>query len=747
MSQAADLNTTIGSTMTPTGVISEQVTTDILKTGNLNLGGQEASGISHDYTDADIKKIASILAVRNSSAELRAALASLGRDLSNIYLTPVLSEVLAPPNFSDLSKWLLGEGWVIEDSDALYINRKDAGPEQAILRLDSSAFISPGLHFVDMTVIEIQSGASLIVRNEAGEIFKKITSAGQYRFEILVNNPATAYLEFVAEYLDPSYTIRIDEINVYHVKNSFSSYMYYMSGKIISGGSGFASIDDINNAVNNLDAALRIYVNTVVDGKTSQMTAHIADTTGNPHNITPALIKAAKELHRHLLGDIDGVTEQVLTPISQNAAMIVNLTNAITEHFAAINPHGITPAIIHAANEQHLHLPEDINGLVDFETYVKELETNVNAHFTAIENRMDNSQSDATVVADMLRKHEQKTGNVHKAMPVDLGIVLATPAEAVAGTSAELYMSPLDDRTALETYVTEKNVDPVKLNPRYLGRFSLKPKNLNVNIPVTANRRYQFVLSGIKQMDLRNVTMTANGTIQTVSGTANHISFVQKAGSTLVSETVNGWKFVPSTSQYTTVQGTYDFDTNTGILRGRGIGYVLNSGFISSGVADLLDFTSAFDTPVQIDSLDTLTLTATAIPAGGEIIIDMYELMSVDNNQVVTDANPTGTIIYRMGTAALANYSLFDGSTLPRSVYAELLTYANSTGMIIDQTVWDAEVATNGYCEKFGMGDGTTTFRLPKLKNDTVINPYIKLNSKLLPSPAQVMYQFVWDAS
>lgn len=747
MSQAADLNTTTGSTLTPTGVISEQVTADVLKTGNLNLGGQEASGISHDYTDADIKKIASILAVRNSSAELRAALASLGRDLSNIYLTPVLSEVLAPPNFSDLSKWLLGEGWVIEDSDALYINRKDAGPEQAILRLDSSAFISPGLHFVDMTVIEIQSGASLIVRNETGEVFKKITSAGQYRFEILVDNPATAYLEFVAEYLDPSYSIRIDEINLYHVKNSFSSYMYYMSGKIISGGSGFASIDDINNAINNLDAALRIYVNTVVDGKTSQMTAHIADTTSNPHNITPALIKAAKDLHRHLLGDIDGVTEQVLTPISQNAAMIVNLTNAITEHFSAINPHGITPAIIKAANEQHLHLPEDINGLVDFESYVKELEANVNAHFTAIETRMDNSQSDATVVADMLRKHEQKTGNVHKAVPADLGIILATPAEAVAGTSAELYMSPLDDRTALETYVTEKNVDPVKLNPRYLGRFSLKSDNLNVNIPVIANRRYQFVLSGIKQMDLRNVTMTANGTIQTVSGTANHISFVQKAGSTLVSETVNGWKFVPSTSQYTTVQGTYDFDTNTGILRGRGIGYVLNSSFVSTGVADLLDFTSAFDTPVQIDSLDTLTLTATAIPAGGEIIIDMYELMSVDNNQVVTDANPTGTIIYRMGTTALANYSLFDGSVLPRSIYAELLAYANTTGMIVDQATWDSEVATNGYCEKFGMGDGTTTFRLPKLKNDTVINPYIKLNSKLLPSPAQVMYQFVWDAS
>lgn len=745
MSQA-DLNTTTGATMTPTGIIGEQAIIDALRTSSLTLGGNQVEGISHDYTEENLLKLASILAVRNSSAELKAALDKLGRDLSNIYLTPVLSEVLAPPNFSDLSKWLLGEGWVIEDSDALYINRKAVGPDQAILRLASTAFISPGLHFVDMTVTEIEAGAELIVRNEAGEVFKKITSAGQYRFEILVDNPATTYLEFVAGYLDPSYTIRIDEINVYHVKNSFSSYMYYMSGKIISGGSGFASIDDINNAVNNLDVALRAYVNTTVDGKTSQMTAHIADTTSNPHNITPALIRAAKEVHRHLLDDIDGVTDQILTPISQNAAMLLNLTNAINTHFSAINPHGITPAIIKAANEKHLHLPEDINGLVDFEAYVKDLETSVNAHFTAIENRMDNSQSDATVVADMLRKHEQKTGNVHGAAPVDFGIVLATPAEAVAGTSSTLYMSVQDDRAALEAYVAEKNVDPVKLNPRYLGRFSLKSSNLSVNIPVIANRRYQFVLSGIKQMDLRNVTMTANGSVQTVNGSANHISFVQKAGSTIVSETVNGWKFVPSTAQYTTVQGTYDFDTNTGVLRGRGIGYILNSSFVSTGVTDLLDFTSAFDTPVQIDSLDTLTIAATAIPAGAEIIIDMYELMSVDNNQVVTDANPVGTIIYRMGTAPLTNYSLFDGSVLPRSIYAELLAYANTTGMIVNQATWDSEVATNGYCEKFGMGDGTTTFRLPKLKNDTVINPYIKLNSKLLPSPAQVMYQFVWGS-
>lgn len=736
-------NEITGSTMLPSATLAPSLVGKQVRADELYLSGTKADGITADYNSQDVKKLASILAVHNASAELLSSINEVARDLNDFYFRSVLSDPLAAPNFSDLSRWSLSNFFFIDNSNAICLIKSDViSDEQATLKLITAAFTNPGTHYVDMTVDQLPAGGIITVRNES-EVVKVLTGAGRYRFEFKVNNPTTTYLEFVVGNVQKGYSVIIESISVYCIKTSFESYMEYMSGKLLSGGSGFASIDDINTAINRLDLSLREYVNVVMDGNLGLIHQHIADTTSNPHNITPALIKAATVIHKHVLADITGL-DSVMSDVTQSLDAVTRIDADFLKHLNAVNPHGITPELITAAKEVHRHETDEINGLPELNDTLTAFMSSTEAQFTNIITQMGSSQSDATVVASMLRAHELATGNVHKAVPADFGIEFATTAEARDGTDNTKYMTPALVQESINDRAADPGVNVNKLSPFYIGRFVLSTNQKSVNIPITAGGRYQFVLSGQKQFDLRKVSLSLNGTISAITTPVNVRNTVIE-GTTLVGESTDTLRFLPSNSKFTTMFGTYDFSTDTGVLRGRGVGYTLNSSFNSVGTCEPVDVSAVYDIPVQFLEADLLTITISEVVTGAAIIIDMYELMPANTHPVITDALKAGTIIERFGSVACEDYSLFDGSVLNRIRYADLWKEVNQTGPLISLAEWTAEVAANGYCEKFHTGDGVTTFGLPKVAISLTTNRYIKLTSAKLPDPAQVMYQFVWD--
>ena len=69
-----------------------------------------------------------------------------------------------------------------------------------------------------------------------------------------------------------------------------------------------------------------------------------------------------------------------------------------------------------------------------------------------------------------------------------------------------------------------------------------------------------------------------------------------------------------------------------------------------------------------------------------------------------------------LGNTPPAGYlSMSEGNLLSRDVYSGLWNWANSKGLVISESAWQTEFTNNGTCAKFSTGNGSTTFRMPKV--------------------------------
>lgn len=60
--------------------------------------------------------------------------------------------------------------------------------------------------------------------------------------------------------------------------------------------------------------------------------------------------------------------------------------------------------------------------------------------------------------------------------------------------------------------------------------------------------------------------------------------------------------------------------------------------------------------------------------------------------------------------------SLGEGTLLNRTEYAALWTWAQANARVISESAWQSELTANGSCGAFSTGNGSTTFRLPKIQ-------------------------------
>ena len=79
-------------------------------------------------------------------------------------------------------------------------------------------------------------------------------------------------------------------------------------------------------------------------------------------------------------------------------------------------------------------------------------------------------------------------------------------------------------------------------------------------------------------------------------------------------------------------------------------------------------------------------------------------------------ACPIGSVIIALGNAAPAGTLKLNGAMLVRAEHPLLWTYANSTGRLVDDSVWTNNANHNWAA--FSRGDGTTTFRLPDFRGE-----------------------------
>lgn len=77
-----------------------------------------------------------------------------------------------------------------------------------------------------------------------------------------------------------------------------------------------------------------------------------------------------------------------------------------------------------------------------------------------------------------------------------------------------------------------------------------------------------------------------------------------------------------------------------------------------------------------------------------------------------------GDIILCLGNNVPAGYiSLGEGTSLLRSSYSELWGWAQENTNVLTDADWNTEFNTNGSCAYFSSGNGSTTFRLPKIQS------------------------------
>lgn len=511
----------------------------------------------------------------------------------------------------------------------------------------------------------------------------------------------------------------------------------------VSGGHGFATMDQIQAELNNVRNAIQSYVNTAVNTLRETLSAHINDRDTNPHGVSTGMIHAAADDHTHDFTGFTGMTDMVLQPLKNISTQLAAVSESLSRHLSANNPHKLTPATIGAAEDQHNHPISDIKQLQQvLDSLDKKLSESQDTQFNDIAQQIASVNSTINQLAQSYQDFEAYVNETIDCAPESLGVIFATPAEAQEGVRDDRYMSPALTRECENAWAAWKDVDITRRYGKGFGRFLLTAANPFVTLEINSAGLYQIVLTGDSNWDIRTLRLTCNGTY---SNTSSILAGVKAGDAATVQEalTDNTLKFLPGGSDITRAFGVWTFLPEQMALFGNGVGYQ-GTGLSVTGGPIALCTHSGHVQPGKQNNLSTVTVSVLGADENTKVELFLHELVGTQEHSLATDAHPAGTIVERFGTKPMRDYSLFDGSVLRRDIYEDLYKYAAASGAMITQAAWDAMVASVGYCESFHSGDGSTTFGLPKLDNSGPINKFIKLKNTFLANPGQLFFEYVW---
>lgn len=94
-------------------------------------------------------------------------------------------------------------------------------------------------------------------------------------------------------------------------------------------------------------------------------------------------------------------------------------------------------------------------------------------------------------------------------------------------------------------------------------------------------------------------------------------------------------------------------------------------------------------------------------PNNGQLLAAVLALLA--------KAVPVGQVVQGYWPTAPAGFLLCSGGLVSRSAYPALWAHASAAGLVVAEATWAATAWT-----MFGAGDGSTTFRLPDLRGESV---------------------------
>jgi len=507
---------------------------------------------------------------------------------------------------------------------------------------------------------------------------------------------------------------------------------------------------DLIDAVDNLEDLLVDY-----DDITAKITAHI-NNKNNPHGVTPAQIGAATADHTHTLESLGAAATN-----HNHDTVYSKLTHDHDAVYSKLN-HTHTPASIGAANVKHTHFLDDIQDiqtiydLIDSVTGGNaQLSTDFYAFRTEAREQMKENK-------DNLAAHIADKDNPHEVTKTQVGLSLvyngsmATQAEAADATNTTTYLNPKAGSALIDSKLATVGTEINRVTPTYIATLTLdNTSNLTDRIMIYPNRIYMIVFSSKHITNLKNVSMFLSG--EDVATTVRNSIFLTQTltvGSssveTLVRHTYTSemYEFVAPDTGVTSASGTLFFDTSSYLLSGILGGIVQNeSGTEITSVNYPMVYSSSLTVDSTPENAEYLVFEINSSQVSTKASFTIFEIAKWNEEPaLMVDATPVGTIVSRPLDAYAPGYSLLDGSELSRENNPELFTFAETNNLIKSQTEYDTAVTTNGYCEYFGSGDGTSTFTIPTAKTDSssIYKQYMKIKKLTIPGEQEVLYRFTW---
>ena len=97
-----------------------------------------------------------------------------------------------------------------------------------------------------------------------------------------------------------------------------------------------------------------------------------------------------------------------------------------------------------------------------------------------------------------------------------------------------------------------------------------------------------------------------------------------------------------------------------------------------------------------------------------------WKVRKFTNFEVAKSALPLGHLYFSLEKTVPVGSIPALGGLYSRALYADLFAYAQEKGLVISENEWQSIASNNGKCEYYSSGDGSTTFRLPKIPNTIV---------------------------
>ena len=486
-----------------------------------------------------------------------------------------------------------------------------------------------------------------------------------------------------------------------------------------------------------------------------QFNEHVSD-KDNPHEVTITQIGAAAANHTHTLKALGAAATN-----HNHDTVYSKLTHDHDAVYSKLN-HTHTPASIGAANVKHTHFLDDIQDiqtiydLIDSVTGGNaQLSTDFYAFRTEAREQMKENK-------DNLAAHIADKDNPHEVTKTQVGLSLvyngsmATQAEAADATNTTTYLNPKAGSALIDSKLATVGTEINRVTPTYIATLTLdNTSNLTDRIMIYPNRIYMIVFSSKHITNLKNVSMFLSG--EDVATTVRNSIFLTQTltvGSssveTLVRHTYTSemYEFVAPDTGVTSASGTLFFDTSSYLLSGILGGIVQNeSGTEITSVNYPMVYSSSLTVDSTPENAEYLVFEINSSQVSTKASFTIFEIAKWNEEPaLMVDATPVGTIVSRPLDAYAPGYSLLDGSELSRENNPELFTFAETNNLIKSQTEYDTAVTTNGYCEYFGSGDGTSTFTIPTAKTDSssIYKQYMKIKKLTIPGEQEVLYRFTW---